>query len=238
MKKIGTYKIKQKLQGLSLLFFAGFFALIFLPRLFITNAEKDPIIINDTKETENRLPEIMDLHHKEIGLGQRWFFGVEVIDEEGDLVRVELVEKPNSAKFNQNTLTVDWTPQTSDGKNGKFVVKVTETPRDKSREPRTVTKEFQHQSRQKSGQLHELPPTSLEVDAFVSVIDPARLKAASKSGISQIFFSALPRSKPTNRSNREADIQTTDGKRAVPRFAERTGDNAQKSDDRSRQSAV
>jgi hypothetical protein len=142
MKYFGIIKTKQKLQIASLFIFLGFFTFLLTPQLFITNAEKDTPIFNDTKQKENRLPEIMDLHHREIGLGQRWFFGLEVIDEEGDLVKTELVEKPKSAKFNQNTLTVDWTPQKSDGKKPKFVVKVTEIPRDKSRKERTVTKEF------------------------------------------------------------------------------------------------
>jgi hypothetical protein len=33
-------------------------------------------------------------------LGQRIFFGLEVIDEESDPVKIELTEKPKSAKFN------------------------------------------------------------------------------------------------------------------------------------------
>ena len=115
--------MKQKLQAFIVIFFFGFFALVFVPGLFITNAEKDSVIINNAKETENRLPEVMDLHHKEIGLGQRWFFGIEVIDEEGDLVRSELVEKPKSAKFNQNTLTLTGRRKKATGKTGNSLSK-------------------------------------------------------------------------------------------------------------------
>lgn len=182
--------MKRKLQITIFVFFIGIMVITLLPRLFTAQAGADlsSLQINESEETENRLPEIADLHHDKIGLGQRYFFGLEVIDEESDNVRIELVEKPKSAKFNQNTLTVDWTPQKSDGKNGKFVVKVTELPRDVSRQQRTVTKEYNLEIVDKPVKLLELPPTSLEVDSFVSIIDPARLKAADKKwGIVNLF---------------------------------------------------
>lgn len=200
--------MKRKLQFTVFLIFIGFVTIFTLPRLFVSGAKKD----EKKLPTENQLPEIMDLHHKEIGLGQRWFFGIEVIDEEGDLVRTELVEKPKSAKFNQNTLTVDWTPQKSDGKSGKFVVKVTEIPRDKSKKQRTVTKEFNVKIVKKPVQLLKMPEALLEVDAFVTVIDPERLKAANeKWNITNLFqriaeIEADKQIKPGN------DIQPTDGK--------------------------
>ena len=201
--------MKRKLQAATFFIFLGFFALLLVPRLFITKAEKDSLSTPDTKQTENRLPEIMDLHHKEIGVGQRWFFGMEVIDEEGDLVRSELIEKPKSAKFNQNTLTVDWTPQKSDGKKRKFVVKVTEIPRDKSREQRTVTKEFKVKVVKNPVQLLKMPDTPLEVDSLVTIIDPERLKAVSeKWNISNLFqriaeIEAEKQVKPGNGSSRQ-----------------------------------
>ena len=154
----------------------------------------------------------MDLHHKEIGLGQRWFFGIEVIDEEGDLVKTGIVEKPKSAKFNENTLTVDWTPQKSDGKNPKFVVKVTEIPRDKSREPRTVTKEFQIKVVKKPVQLLKMPDAPLEVDSLVTIIDPERLKTVSeKWNISNLFqrIAEIEAEKQVKQGN---GIEPTNGK--------------------------
>ena len=180
MKNFGIKEIKRKLQTVTFFIFLGFLTFSLAPRLFVKSAEKDLPLSADTKQTENRLPEIMDLHHKEIGLGQRWFFGIEVIDEEGDLVKTELVEKPKSAKFNQNTLTVDWTPQKSDGKNPKFVVRVTEIPRDKSRQTRTITKEFPVKVVKKPVQLLKMPDPPLEVDTLVTIIDPDRLKAVSE----------------------------------------------------------
>ena len=49
MKKFGTHKMKQKLQAFIVVVFFGFFALVLVPGLFITNAEKDSVIINNTK---------------------------------------------------------------------------------------------------------------------------------------------------------------------------------------------
>ncbi|MBK8809573.1 MAG: hypothetical protein IPN69_02445 [Acidobacteria bacterium] len=164
-------------------------AIVLISIAFLTAVLSDRSVLPVSAGTEsasapsadaNELPELMDFRHKEIGLGQRWFFGLEVIDEEGDLVRTELVAKPKSAKFNQNTLTVDWTPQKSDGKTGKFVVKVTEIPRDKSRQTRSFTKEFNVKIVKRPVKLLNMPPAPLEVDAFVTVIDPARLVAANQ----------------------------------------------------------
>lgn len=170
--------MKQKLQILVVLVFLGLAGVLILPKFFVTDAKA--VSAEPSSFAENQLPEIMDLHHKEIGLGQRWYFGIEVIDEEGDLVRTELIEKPKSAKFNQNTLTVDWTPQKSDGKVGKFVVKVTEIPRDKSRPNRTVSKTFNVKIAKKPVQLLKMPDAPLEVDTLVTIIDPERLKAANQ----------------------------------------------------------
>lgn len=171
--------MKQTLQTIVFLMFIGFAGMLFFLRSSVTNAKIDEQFPSNSDAT-NQLPEIMDLHHKEIGLGQRWYFGIEVIDEEGDLVKTELIEKPKSAKFNQNTLTVDWTPQKSDGKKPKFVVKVTEIPRDKSRPTRSVTKEFPIKIVKKPVQLLKMPEAPLEVDTLVTIIDPERLKAANR----------------------------------------------------------
>jgi len=180
-------------------------------RLTITNANTDEQKTDSIPETTNQLPEIMDLHHKEIGLGQRWFFGIEVIDEEGDLVRTELIEKPKSAKFNQNTLTVDWTPQKSDGKKPKFVVKVTEIPRDKSRSERTVTKEFQIKVVKKPVQLLKMPEAPLEVDTLVTIIDPARLKAANRDWNIVKLFQRIAEIEADKNIKPDNNIQPTTG---------------------------
>ena len=70
-----------------------------MPRLFITKANADNQNSVKIADIPNKLPEIADLRHDKIGFGQRLTFGIEVIDEEGDIVRVELLEKPKSASF-------------------------------------------------------------------------------------------------------------------------------------------
>lgn len=205
--------MKRKLKIVTILLFVGLFGIILLPRLFTTNAEKasGEQFLSDSTTEANQLPEILDLRHKEIGLGQRLTFGLEVIDEDSDNVRVELVEKPKSAVFHQNTLTVDWTPQKSDGKIGKFVVKITELPRDKARQQRTVTKEFNIKVVKKPIKLLELPPTSLEVDAFVSIIDPARLAAANKQWNIVNLFQRIGEIEADKQIKSGSDIQPSNG---------------------------
>jgi hypothetical protein len=211
MKNSVTNDMKRKLQAVTLFIFLGFFTFLLTPPLFMTSAEKDSPLSADTKQTENRLPEIQDLRHKQIGIGQRLTFGLEVIDEEGDNVRIELAEKPKSAKFNQNTLTVDWTPQAGDGENAKFVVKVTELPRDKSRAERTVTKEYDFKIVKEAVKLKELPPTSLEVDAFVSIIDPERLAAANKKWDIVSLFQRINEIESEKQIKPDSDIQPSNG---------------------------
>ena len=203
--------MKRKLKIAIFLIFIGFVAAFLSPRLFVSSAKPDEKLSTNADSETNRLPEIQDFRHKKIGLGQRLKIGIEVIDEEGDLVRTELVEKPKSAMFNQNTLTVDWTPQKSDGKNGKFVVRVTEIPRDKSRHSRTVTKIFNVQIVKKPVKLLELPPAPLEVDAFVTIIDPARLVAANKQWNIVNLFGRIAEIEADKQIKPNSNIQPTNG---------------------------
>ena len=203
--------MKRKLQIAFFLVFIGFIGATLLPRLFVANAKRGEQSPTNYDAEANRLPEIADLRHDKIGLGQRLTFGIEVIDEEGDNIRTELIEKPPSAKFNQNTLTVDWTPQKSDGRRGKFVVKVTELPRDKSRKPRTVTKEYNVKIVKKQVKLLELPPAPLEVDAFVTIIDPARLVAANKQWNIVNLFQRIAEIEADKQIKPNSDIQPTNG---------------------------
>ncbi len=208
---LGEMNTKQKIQVFTLLIFAVFVGLFLFQSFSITNAKIESTT-DDSKEMENRLPEIADLHHDKIGLGQRIFFGLEVIDEEADFVKVELVEKPKSAEFNQNTLTVDWTPRAEDGENGRFVVKATEIPRDKSRQQRTVTKEYNLKVVKEKVKLLELPPTSLEVDAFVSIIDPQRLAAVDKKWDIVSLFQRIGEIEADKQKIKENGIQPSNGK--------------------------
>lgn len=205
--------MKKKLQITIFVLFAGLAVINLLPQLFTALAKVDlnAVQSSESEEPENQLPEIADLRHDEIGLGQRFTFGLEVIDEESDNVRIELVEKPKSVKFNQNTLTVDWTPQKSDGASGKFVVKVTELPHDKSRPKRTVTKEYNLKIVKNPVKLLELPPTTLEVDSFVSIIDPERLKAADKKWNIVNMFQRIGEIEADKQIKAGSDIQPSNG---------------------------
>ncbi len=206
-----TCIMKRNLKIAIFLIFIGFVGVFLSPRFFVgkaNTAEKSP---TNADSEENRLPEIMEFRHKKIGLGQRLTIGVEVIDEDGDLVRTELIEKPASAKFNQNTLTIDWTPMKSDGKSGKFVVKVTEIPRDKSRQQRTVSKTFNIQIVKKPVKLLELPPAPLEVDSLVTIIDPERLKTANQKWNIVNLFQRIAEIEADKQIKPGSDIQPTTG---------------------------
>ena len=123
-----------------------------------------------------------------------------------------LPKNRRSAKFNQNTLTVDWTPTRSDGANGKFLVKVTELPRDTSREQRTVTKEYNVKIVKNPVKLLELPITSLEVDSFVTIIDPERLAAANKKWNIVSLYQRIGEIEAEKQIKPNSDIQPSNGK--------------------------
>ncbi len=193
--------------------FAVLIGTFLLPRRFANNAKmsSDKELLSVSTDENNQLPEIADLHHTEIGLGQRLTFGLEVIDEESDNVKIELVEKPKTASFNQNTLTVDWTPKASDRGNGKFVVKVTELPRDKSRIERTVMKEYNIKVVKNPVKLLELPETSLEVNSFITVIDPERLVAANKKWDIVSLFQRIGEIEADKQTKADSTIQPSNG---------------------------
>ena len=52
---------------------------------------------SETVPTENHPPEMAEVRYKRVGVGQRIFFGLSVIDEEADDVRVEMTRKPASS---------------------------------------------------------------------------------------------------------------------------------------------
>ncbi len=211
MKKHSKFVYKRRLQSWAVIIVLGVGVVAFGPRIFVSDVRTMPLENVASADETNQLPEIMDLHHKEIGIGQRWTFGIEVIDEEGDLVRTELISKPKSAKFNQNTLTVDWTPQKSDGKRAKFVVRVTETPRDKSKPTRTVTKEMNVKIVKKPVELSKLPPALLEVDTLVSVIDPERLSAVSQKWTMVSLFERIAEIEADKQIKAGSEVKPTTG---------------------------
>ncbi|MEA2174889.1 MAG: hypothetical protein QOD00_2481 [Blastocatellia bacterium] len=127
----------------------------------------------------NHSPEMGEVRFKEVGVGQRIFFGLAVIDEESDDVRVELVQKPASAKYNEKTLTVDWTPRPADAPRGDFAVRLTEFNRETGKQAGTQIKTFSIAVRPQAVPLPTDAPAPLAVETLISITDPERLAASN-----------------------------------------------------------
>lgn len=131
-----------------------------------------------TMAQANHPPEMGEVRFKRVGVGQRIFFGISVIDEETDDLRVEMTQKPASAKYDEKTLTVDWTPRKTDGRVGQFAVRITEFPRDGGK-PRTLLKSFSIEIAPKPVSLPTVAPAPLAVETLISITDPERLAASN-----------------------------------------------------------
>lgn len=159
---------------------------------------------------ENKPPEMDEVRFKRVGVGQRIFFGLSVIDEEEDDVRVEMTQKPASAKYDEKTLTVDWTPRESDGKVGQFAVRITEYPRDGSA-PRTSIKTFSIAIEPKPVELPTVPPSSLAVETLISITDPERLAAANARWPILAMFDRIAAIEASKQVTQTNGIQPTTG---------------------------
>jgi hypothetical protein len=159
----------------------------------------------------NRQPELDEIRFKRVGVGQRIFFGLAVIDEESDDVRVELVQRPASAKYNEKTLTVDWTPRPTDGARGDFAVRLTETARDGKTPPRTVLKTFSIAIDPQPVALPAVPPAPLAVEALVSITDPERLDAANRQWPVTAMFQRIAEIEAAKQIKPDNAVQKTTG---------------------------
>jgi hypothetical protein len=181
---------------------------------FVPRRRADAFIsssVSPTAPAENKIPEMVPVRIKRVGLGQRIHFGLGAIDEESDDVRVELIQKPASAKYNEKTLTVDWTPQPTDDPKGMFIVRITEFPLDRTRQPRSLTKTFNIHVEPKPVELFEMPTAPLEVETLVSVIDPARLVAANERWPIVKLFDRIAGIETTKQVKQDNNIQSTTG---------------------------
>ncbi|MBD0370454.1 MAG: hypothetical protein ICV60_06430 [Pyrinomonadaceae bacterium] len=156
----------------ALLVFCSLASALIVPRFSSTGA-------TETAAVENHEPEFNPVRFKRVGVGQRITFGLSVIDEESDDVRVELIQKPASAKYNEKTLTVDWTPQKTDGRSGMFTVRIMEFDRATNIPRRTLMKNFSIAIEPQPVQLPTVPPAPLAVETLISITDPDRLMAAN-----------------------------------------------------------
>jgi hypothetical protein len=174
----------RRLKLAALLVFCSLASAIIVPRLQGANAtanDAEPRAINAlpvVAPAENREPEFNPVRFKRVGVGQRITFGLSVIDEESDDVRVELVQKPPSARYNEKTLTVDWTPQKSDGKTAMFAVRIMEFDRATNLPRRTLVKTFSIAVEPRPIELPTVAPAPLAVETLISITDPERLETA------------------------------------------------------------
>jgi hypothetical protein len=83
-------------------------------------------------------PELAPVAWTRVGRGQEIHFGLDVVDPEGDTVRVTLTKKPPEAIYRPLTLTVLWRPGPADGARAQFEVAMHETLRHGGYERDTV----------------------------------------------------------------------------------------------------
>ncbi|HMF56110.1 MAG TPA: hypothetical protein VK619_07175 [Pyrinomonadaceae bacterium] len=159
----------------------------------------------------NQAPEMASVRFTRVGVGQRITFGISVIDEESDDVRVELVQKPASARYNERTLTVDWTPQVTDGRSGDFAVRITEFARDTGDVRRTLLKSFSIKIEAQPVTLPTPQPGSLAVETLVSITDTERLAAANQRWPIVALFDRIAQIEASKQITTGSNIKPTTG---------------------------
>ncbi|HJU53806.1 MAG TPA: hypothetical protein VJ715_04510 [Pyrinomonadaceae bacterium] len=167
-------------------------------------------LTNPAVAVENRPPEMDAVRVKRVGMGQRVTFGLAVIDEETDDLRVELTQRPASAKYNEKTLSVDWTPTKADGRVGQFAVRITEYPRGGG-QPRTSVKTFSIEITPNHMPLPSLPPAPLAVETLISITDPERLATANARWPILSIFDRIAAIEASKQIKPDNGIQPTTG---------------------------
>jgi hypothetical protein len=196
----------------SLVLFCALASMMFASR-FRTEAVGDHSLaatLSSTSPAENRAPEMEPVRFKRVGVGQRIFFGISVIDEETDDIRVELTQKPASAKYNEKTLTVDWTPRKSDGKVGAFAVRITEYPRGGG-PSRTSLKTFNIEIADRPVSLPTVPPAPLPVETLISITDAERLNASNARWPIVALFDRIAAIEASKQIKQGSNLQPTTG---------------------------
>ncbi|MBT8491526.1 MAG: hypothetical protein KJO07_00585 [Deltaproteobacteria bacterium] len=130
-------------------------------------------------EDSNHPPDFELPHYRRVGVGQKITFGLEMIDEDQDEVKVELIGKPDSAKYDPLTLTVSWKPTRRDLPMGQFKVKMTETQR-KSGKQRVFIHDFSIDVDRRRVALPEAGSLSPAVETLITIHDKERLKLVNK----------------------------------------------------------
>jgi hypothetical protein len=212
----GRSAIVSTLRLTSLLLFCALAGMIFISRLMATNAEGasgQPASGSSVLSAppSNHPPELAPVRFKRVGLGQRIVFGLGAIDEESDDVRIEVVQKPASAKFNQRTLTVDWTPQPKDDRQGQFVVRITEFARETGKQLGTSIKTFNIKVEPRAVEPNFLDPAPVEVETLVSITDPERLAASNARWPLVALFQRIAEIEAAKPINQGKNIQPSNG---------------------------
>lgn len=129
--------------------------------------------------TTNEPPQFEIPSWRKVGVGQVIDFGIEVIDHESDEIRVSLVDKPASAKFDPYTLTVVWKPTRKDMPVAYFTARIEEHQRDTGK-----TKVYVHEfAIEVTKGKHAKPdpgPLGTPVETLITIHDPVRLAAVQK----------------------------------------------------------
>ncbi|HEY0406552.1 MAG TPA: hypothetical protein VGC89_12550 [Pyrinomonadaceae bacterium] len=159
----------------------------------------------------NHPPELAPVLFKRVGLGQRIVFGLGAIDEESDDLRIEVTQKPASAKFNQRTLTVDWTPRPADDQRGQFVVRITEFAREGGERLGEVIKTFNIKVEPRAVETNFLDDAPVEVETLVSITDPERLAAANARWPLVALFQRISEIEAAKPANQGKNIQPANG---------------------------
>jgi hypothetical protein len=196
----------------TLLLFCFFSSLMIAPRLFGTSASsKSAAPESPVAPPVNLEPEFNPVRFKRVGVGQRITFGLSIIDEEADDVRVELIQKPASAKYNEKTLTVDWTPQKTDGKAGMFTLRIMEFDRATNLPRRTLLKNFSISIEPQPVELPKVPPAPLAVETLISITDPERLLTANAQWPITALFDRVAAIEASKQIKPENNIAPTSG---------------------------
>ncbi|MGA9993947.1 MAG: hypothetical protein WBP93_00970, partial [Pyrinomonadaceae bacterium] len=159
----------------------------------------------------NQPPELAPVRYKRVHLDQRVVFGLDVIDEESDDVRVELIEKPKSARYNEKTLTVEWFPKEADGRVGRFSVRITEYERGTGKELSSQLKRINIPI--STGYVEEptVPRAPLPVETLISITDIERLAAARERFPIITMFNRIAEIEAAKQIKAGTDAQPTTG---------------------------
>lgn len=208
-------------KALALKLFCLALFIIFASTLFINKPQAEKFAVETTSNTleesiseppaPNQPPELAPIRYKRVGIDQRVVFGLDVIDEESDDVRVELIEKPKSATYNEKTLTVEWFPKEADGRVGRFSVRITEYERGTGKELSSQLKRINIPISTGFVEEPTVPRATLPVETLISITDIERLAAAREKFPIITLFDRIAEIEAAKQIKAGADVQPTTG---------------------------